>query len=226
MSSLLAFHSLEIWLFILAAKRCKESKNHSSVLGKIVIFTLPTVKIGSSVYFDAYNNVTYSNPWIVRHSLLLRGPSSFIRNTDHSVSSYAQFIKLVVHSSGLYPANSAMSLCLAFFLTFSTHGGSSPLNTFIEIPRCCMLESLNGLKWTSPTIQSQETNEGAKSVVRMPSLPSLYSTHPALPDANYIAVYVPAEHAVRFRGTTKANPDFHVGRLMPTESLIFCACAM
>ncbi|KAL5964128.1 hypothetical protein TSMEX_008073 [Taenia solium] len=53
---------------------------------------------------------------------------------------------------------------------------------------------------------SQEANEGAKPVVRMPSLSSLYSTHPGLPDANYIAVYVPAEQATE--GESGRRPIF------------------
>ncbi|KAL5106118.1 hypothetical protein TcWFU_002970 [Taenia crassiceps] len=49
---------------------------------------------------------------------------------------------------------------------------------------------------TTAPFPSQKVNESAKPIVRMPSLPSLYSAHPALPDANYIAVYVPAEQAI------------------------------
>ncbi|EUB62346.1 hypothetical protein EGR_02799 [Echinococcus granulosus] len=53
---------------------------------------------------------------------------------------------------------------------------------------------------------SQEVNESTKPAVRMPSLPPLYSTNPTLPDANYIAVYVPAEQAIE--GESGRRPIF------------------
>ncbi|CUT99210.1 zinc finger C2H2 type [Echinococcus multilocularis] len=59
---------------------------------------------------------------------------------------------------------------------------------------------------TAALPSSQEVNESTKPVLRMPSLPPLYSTNPTLPDANYIAVYVPAEQAIE--GESGRRPIF------------------